>query len=575
MVVGGLLSLCNVYSGLKVGFTVNMSIATALLGYGIWQLAHRRGAESLGLHENLINQTAGSAAASIAGAGLVAPLPALTLLTGRELGWAWLAAWAFSVSVLGVLVGLGLRRQMIEVQKLPFPYGIATAELLREMYERGREAWSRLRVLLTSLGIAALAKTLVEGVKVPLVALPGRVQLGGMAARHGVSAASLKNLGFALDPSLLMVGVGALIGFRAAASMLFGALLAWWGLAPHLLAQGWVRSQGLATDGVWFTELTGWLLWPGVSLMVAAALTSFAWSVGATLLRRRRRAGDEHAAPLEHPHGIPARWFVAALVVAGGLAVALQLSLFDIRWHAAVAAVLLSFGLAVVAGRVTGETGIAPIGAMGKVTQLAFAGISPGNPIDNLMSANVTGGAASQCSDMLHDLKTGHLLGAWPRHQAVAQLFGVLSGALCGAAAYLLLVPDPKRQLLTAEWPAPAVAQWKAVAEVLAGGIEFPDGALAAIAIGAAAGVALALLENSLPARYARFVPSAPSMGLAFVLPAYYALSVFLGATLALGLARWKPRTAERFTMVAAAGIVAGESLVGVGAALVRLAAGT
>jgi uncharacterized oligopeptide transporter (OPT) family protein len=175
---------------------------------------------------------------------------------------------------------------------------------------------------------------------------------------------------------------------------------------------------------------------------------------------------------------------------------------------------------------------------------------------------------------MLHDLKTGHLLGSWPRHQAVAQAFGVLSGSLCGAAAYLLLVPDPKRQLMTVQWPAPAVAQWKAVAEVLSHGVDFPRGAVTAIAIAAGCGVVLAALESALPERAARFVPSAPSLGLAFVLPAYYAFSVFLGATVALGLARWRPSSAARFTMVAAAGVVAGESLVGVGAALVRMALG-
>ncbi len=573
MVVGGMLSLCNVYSGLKVGFTVNMSIATALIGYGIWQVARSPKRPAFGLHENLVSQTAGSAAASIAGAGLVAPIPALTLLTGRELTWGWLAAWAFSVSLLGVLVGLGLRRQLIEVQNLPFPYGIATAELLQEMYARGREATVRLRVLLASLGVAAVAKAVVELFAVPLLTFPGRVGLGVVAARPGITTVSLKNLGFALDPNLLMVGVGALVGFRAGASMLLGALIAWWGLAPRLLAWGWVASTHLAPDGIWFTELTGWLLWPGVVLMVTAALTSFGWSTVAVLLRRRDR--DPERRPREHPRGIRVRWFVLAFTAALGLAVALQLILFEIRWHAAVMAVLLSFALAVVAGRVTGETGIAPIGAMGKVTQLTFAVVSPGSATDNLMSANVTGGAASQCSDMLHDLKTGYLLGAWPWQQGVAQAFGVLAGSWCGAAGYLLLIPDPGRQLITEQWPAPAVAQWKAVAEVLAQGVAFPPGAVAAMLVAGAVGAVLAGLENGLPAHYSRFVPSAPSIGLAFVLPAYYALSVFAGATVAVAVARWNRASADRFTTVAAAGIVAGESLIGVASAIVRLVGGT
>ncbi len=207
-------------------------------------------------------------------------------------------------------------------------------------------------------------------------------------------------------------------------------------------------------------------------------------------------------------------------------------------------AVALSFALAVVAGRVSGETGIAPIGAMGKVTQFVFAGIAPGNPTANLMSANVTGGAASQCSDMLHDLKTGHLLGAWPRHQAIAQTFGVLSGALAGSAGYLLLIPDPKALLITPEWPAPAVAQWKAVAELFTQGVEsLPPGAGWAVLVACGLGILLSTLEQKLPSTMARYVPSAASLGLALVIPAYYSVSVFLGTLLAKSVREGAPHS--------------------------------
>src|SRR3546814_3902619 len=108
-----------------------------------------------------------------------------------------------------------------------------------------------------------------------------------------------------------------------------------------------------------------------------------------------------------------------------------------------------------------------------------------------------------------------------------------MTGALAGSAVYLLLSPDPQGMLITAEWPAPAVATWKAVAEVLAGGLEsVPPGALPAMGI-AAAGVILAVLERLLPPAYARFVPSAPAIGLAFVIPAWNAVSLCLGALLA------------------------------------------
>src|SRR5690606_8573354 len=162
-----------------------------------------------------------------------------------------------------------------------------------------------------------------------------------------------------------------------------------------------------------------------------------------------------------------------------------QVVLFDIAWWAAILAVLLTWVLAAVCGRVSGETSLTPVGPMGKVTQLIFGLLVPGNPTANLMSANVTGGAASQAADLLHDLQTGSLLGASPRRQMIAQSCGIVGGALAGSAAYLVLLPDPATQIGTDEWPGPAVITWRAVAEVFAGGISaMPPYALEAMIAG-------------------------------------------------------------------------------------------
>lgn len=547
MLIGAALTPCNVYSGLKIGWSFNMSIAAGLLGYGLWQLGGSRlGARPWGILENNINQTAASSAASIISGGLVAPIPALTLLTGRALAWHWLALWVFAVSILGVVVAAGLRNQMLLRERLAFPAGVATAETMTRIHGHGREALARLRVLLGAAGISAALKLLNDLV----VAVPRLGPAFGLSGK-----ATLANLGFSLDPSLLMLGFGAIIGLRAGLSMLFGALLGWGLLAPYVLAQGWAEAGAAAPQASWFAPLVTWLLWPGVTLMVVAALVSF----GLSLLRlwRGRAKGA--------PPAVPARGQVVALAACTALLVAVSAALFDIPVWQGVVAVALSYVLAVVAARVSGETGITPVGALGKVTQLTYGVLSPGNVITNLMAANITGGAAGQCADLMHDLKTGQLIGASPRFQIIAQGFGVMTGALAGSAVYLLLIPDPQGMLITAEWPAPAVATWKAVAEVLAGGLaSVPPGALPAMAIAAVAGVVLALLERLLPPAYARFVPSAPAIGLAFVIPAWNAVSLCLGALLAALAKRLVPQLAERHTMALAAGLVAGESLAGV-----------
>ena len=165
-VLGAVLVPCNVYSGLKIGWSFNMSIAAALLSCGFWGLARRLGGTRVpawGLLENNINQTAASSAASIISAGLVAPIPALAILTGQTLSWPALSVWLLTVSLIGVLVGVALRRQMLEVQKLPFPAGTATAETVREIYAAGSEAATRIRWLLGGGLLSGGMKLLVDG----------------------------------------------------------------------------------------------------------------------------------------------------------------------------------------------------------------------------------------------------------------------------------------------------------------------------------------------------------------------------------------------------------------------------
>ena len=564
MVIGAALTPCNVYSGLKIGWSFNMSIAAGLIGAGLWRLAQDlMRTRPLGLLENNINQTTASSSASIVSGGLVAPIPALAMLTGQTLAWHLLAFWVLAVSLLGVVVAAGIRRQMIEREALRFPAGVATAETMTQIHGTGGEAAARLRVLTSAAAVSGALKLAVDLLAAaprlaPPVALPAIGALRG-AVPGGIT---FHNLGFALDPSLLMIGFGAIIGLRAGISLLAGALLAWGVLAPGVLALGWAEPG--PPDAVWFETLITWLLWPGVTLIVVSALVSLAVSLGRLAAGTRRRGVRDTAGP-GRAQGL-------ALIAATTLVVLASTTVFDLRVIDALMAVALSYVLAAVAARVTGETGVTPIGALGKITQFSFGALTPGDMTANLMTANVTGGAAGQCADLMDDLKTGYLVGATPRLQVLAQAFGVLTGSLVGTAVYLVLVPDPAAMLITPEWPAPAVATWKAVAEVLAGGMAaLPEGTPPAMAVAAVAGVALGLAERLCPLRIARALPSAPAIGLAFVIPAWNSISLFLGALAGALLARAAPGWAPRRTTSLAAGLVAGESLVGVGLALASL----
>ena len=625
MLLGALLSVCNVYVGLKTGIAFGTSVVAALAGYALWVGLHALAPGSVrpwGILENNINQTACSAASSVAAAGLVAPIPALVLLTGQALPWHWLALWLFSVMLLGIAVAIPLRRQMVVAEELPFPNGVATAEMLREMHARGAEALARLKALLVT-GLAAALVSVGAELKI----------LGSIGLPFSLGTLSGSALTFSLQPSLFPIGLGGLIGFRACCSLLAGAVLAYAVLSPQLIDAEYVHlpasvrapleqlpaglppgdldargaryeaeQHALSWSGIMskaqrdnllscsddpayqdavqslfarsqpFAYLNLWLRWPGVTLMVAAALTHlcFSWRSIVSLFRRRRRRTPQENGQ-SGAEEFPRRWGVIGFAGVLTLSVILQISLFGIVPWAAVLAVFLAFALAIVAARVVGETGIGAVGPMGKITQLIFGAMIPKNPVPNLMAANVTGGAASQCADLLGDLKCGHLLGASPRLQTFAQVCGALAGALAGSAVYLVLIPDPRTMLLTEQWAAPAAASWKAVAELFAIGFRaLPTGTPMAMICAAVGAVLLAALERVGPRRIRPFIPSPLSVGLAFLYPAHLAMAIFLGGFLAAVLRRRRESWAARYLVAACVGLVVGESLTGMGAALVE-----
>ena len=548
-VLGILLTPSNVYAGLKIGWSFNMSIIALLVGFVLWQglAGSRKNRPAWSLHESNINQTVASAAASIISGGLVAPIPAYTLLTGHQLDPLPMMAWVFSVSFLGIWIAWYLRPALLNDHGLKFPEGMATLETLQQIYHHGQEAMTRIKVLCS----AALLSGLVKWIDGFVWAIP-----------RWAPTPALERLTFTVDPSLLLIGFGSIIGIRVGLTLLFGAVLAWGGLAPWLIDHALVVLAPNAS-GPQFAPLVEWLLWPGVSLMVCATLAS----LSVRLLQVSRRSPERLASRALRASA----WFspgpAAGLLLSIALVVALQALLFGIDWWMALSSIPLAICLAVVAARVVGATGIAPIGAIGKLSQLSFGLIAPGQVAINLMSANTAGGAAGQSTDLMNDFKVGLAIGATPHKQLIAQCIGIFIGSVVGVLVYLLLIPDPQAMLLTEQWPAPAVATWKAVAQTLTQGL----GALSpeirwAIVAGSGVGVLLGALDSLLPQRAARWLPSTAALGLAFILPASIAMMMGLGAVLTwLVSCRW-PSVTERFAITAAAGLIAGESITGVGA---------
>ncbi|GHG98099.1 OPT/YSL family transporter [Comamonas sp. JC664] len=539
LLIGGLLAVTNVYMGLKTGWWESGSVTAAVLGFSaLATVSRKRGAAYTPLENNLTQTAAASVGAMPAAAGLLGALPALTLLGTSVPAWG-VAVWSVALGVLGVLAAHLLRRRLVAQEALPFPTGIATAELITAMHaSTGTEARAGRGWLLAGAGAAAVAVTAVRDA---FKWLPGMTALPGTLG--GVPAASL-TWGVGWSPMLLAIGM--MTGPRLGLSMLAGAAVAWGVLSPWLAGTGLLAETG-------YESLSAWLTWPGVGLMVGSAMASLL-AQARDFLGAARDLGH-----LGKGESVPG-WAFGVGLGACVLAVGLGSMLFGLSVPYMLLALVLVLPLCAVCARGAGQVDVSPVTQMGQVTQVIFGGLLPGAVAPNVAAGAVVSGAAAQTGVSMWSLKAGHLLGASPRRLLAAQLVGVLAGSVVGVPVYLLLT---RTQGLGSEaLPAPFAHQFRAVAEVAVRGLDgLPP--QAAMAAGVAVGVG-ALLTFASRGRVARWLPLPVALGIGFILPAYYAVTICVGA-LGLAAARWRwPAAAERNVSTLAAGAIAGESLAGV-----------
>ena len=294
--------------------------------------------------------------------------------------------------------------------------------------------------------------------------------------------------------------------------------------------------------------------------MVSEALTALAltWRTFIRAFKVPTTIGSGGGSQIEQ---IPNSWWTSGLLVGSLLTILISSTAFGIAWYLGILAIALSAILAIVAVRATGETDINPIGGMGKVTQLVYGGLAPGQIGTNLMAAAITGAGASQAADMMQDLKTGHLLGASPRKQFISQLFGICAGVIFVVPVYYIFAsayPIGSEKL-----PAPAAFAWKAMAELLAKGLDaLPLYSGYAVAAGTLLGIILPLLRRS--EKIKPYVPSGLAVGIAFIIPAYYSLVMFYGLVIWLIWKKINPEAVQKFSFSLASGLIAGEGLMGI-----------
>jgi putative OPT family oligopeptide transporter len=586
LVLGAVITLfftaANVYLGLKVGLTFATSIPAAVIS-----MALLRFFKNAGILENNIVQTVASAAGALA--SVIFVVPGLVMV-GWWHGFPFWQTFALCASggVLGVILSIPLRRALVTGSDLPYPEGVAAAEVLRvgsESLEGAVENAAGLRVIvigsIASMGFAVLAATRLAASEASIW-----FRLGGTAAATGLWG----SLSFAL------LGAGHLVGLSVGMAMFAGLIIAF-GIATPLLTFI-EHTPGAAIDaaqGVWSHEVR----FIGAGVIGAAAL----WTLGKLALpiwqglmsaaasSRARKLSDE-LLPIEE-RDMP-------LLYVGLILVAVCIPILFLLWQfagdgplAAYRLPLMAIGLvyvlvvgafvSAVCGYMAGligssnspVSGVAILAIIGAALLLAI-GIKPlvgpeatGHLVAfALFVTSIVIASAVIANDNLQDLKTGQLVGATPWRQQVALIVGVIAGAVMVPPILYLLnkaygfapLPGMPGPTPAAPLPAPQATLISTLAKgVMGEGLDWN-----LIGTGAVIGLVLVAFDGWLGKRgWLRLPPLA--VGIGIYLPMSATLPVVIGAIIGYYYDRRMPtEVAQRFGVLLASGFIVGESLFGV-----------
>lgn len=600
--IGMLMAIGNVYATMKVGIGFGVALSACIISFMAWGLLRAVSAgrvRPMSLLESNCMQSTASAAGFSTGSTLSITFAALLMLdpAHRQQPWWVIALYTFATATMGVFMAVPFRRVFIDREGLPFPSGTAAATTLRNLYAHRGEAMRSAYALLGACVAGAVSAVL--GTAESQFAALGRffawmrahafdVHLPAQWPEQGFGLIAGKPVvGFGFSPDLLVIGAGMLVGPRVALSMVFASTALYVGIAPWLHASdvaqqgaaGYVVSLPLVGGGKLYHPLR-WSVWGGASIMVFSSLAALAlhWRDAARALGA---PGLEAAAAWPGAHEareIPRSWMAAGVIAAAAGLVALQVGVFDVAWWAGIIAVLMSFVLCAVAARATGETDFSPVGALGKIMQLLFALLAPpavvgaqASVAQNVVAAGIAANSAGASADLLTDLKSGHLLGANPRRQFLAQFAGVFFGTLICVPVWFLLVPDIAA---LDKYPLPAAQVWVATARALTGGLRMlPASVLYAVVAGAVLGIGLPLLGRAWP-RSRAWLPSPMGLGLGWVVPFGIALSFAVGALLRAAWRLAAPGSEARHAVPVASGLIAGASIVSALLAMLATALG-
>jgi putative OPT family oligopeptide transporter len=574
----------NVYLGLKVGLTFASSIPAAVISMAILSAV-----KDSSILENNIVQTVASAAGTLS--AIIFVLPGLVII-GWWTGFPFWESFFICLSggILGVLFTIPLRRALVTNSDLPYPEGVAAAEVLRvgsgtrgeTKDDTGEAREGLVAVILGSVASAGLA--IITATRVAAGTLGGAIALSGGAST-----------GYDIAWSLALLGAGHLVGLSVGMAMLVGQVISWVIAVPILTSmQPATVGQTLAdhTITIWRTQVrflgAGTIAVAAVYTLIRLARPVVGGLVSTLAASRAAATSDDRDRDLA-PSWIFALT-AACLIVAAWLSYefarstvlapnAMTLTLISVPF-----VLIIGFVIAGVCGYMAGLIGasnspISGVGILSIVVCASVFALAVTPTAENrqalvavaLFVTAIVFACATISNDNLQDLKTGQLVGASPMRQQIALIVGVAAGAsvipfvlnllaraygFAGAPNINVVAENPL--------PAPQATLIAALAQgVIGGSLEWKM-----LTIGALVGVGLVIVDEILGwMKKLRIPPLA--VGIGIYLPMSATFAVIIGAVLAHWYDRRvstmpNPERAQRLGTLVASGLIVGESIWGV-----------
>ncbi len=570
MILGGLLSLTNLYIGIKTGWTLGVGISSVILSFAFFKIISKL---KLGTEMTILENNAMQSIATSAGymtAPLMASMPAYMMVTGQVVPMWQTFWWIICLSLLGVLFAFPLKKRFINDEQMPFPEGRAAGIVLDNLHSDTGDGFFKAKILMWGAGLSALIETMrssavMSAIHLKFLKLPDYWDdFIYTFATPKILNTPLKDLTIQMDTSIVMLGTGGLMNMKTAMSLLMGAFINYWVLAPAMIQQGAIAGPG-------FKNITMWSLWCGASMMTTASLYSF-FSKPKVLIESFKTLfskKDPKKKDLLQDIELPMWIFVVGIPIMGALTVYLGHTWFGIHYWLGIIAIPLVFVFTLIAVTSTGLTAITPGGALGKLTQITYSVLAPGNISTNLMTAGITSEVSLNASNLLMDIKPAYMLGGKPRHQALGHILGVFAGSLVAVPVFYAIFHNDITLFTTDKLPLPGAAIWKGVAEVLTKGLStLHPTAQFAVLVGAVVGVLCELLSKR---TRGRFPISGVGLGLAFVLRFSDSLAMALGALFFWGCRiKFKNKSSVGYRALVdnqetlCAGVIAGGSIIGI-----------